>query len=106
MKVKLTQTQLEGLHILLNVALKTNPPIDMASKLLFEIVDGINDKIAAKMKKLQRNPAAGYGLSLTSIESKGLYCWLGKIDARIAEDYQYETLVANNVVAQIDQVYA
>jgi hypothetical protein len=106
MKIKLTQNQVSGFHILLSHALKLNQPTDMASKLLFEIVDGINDKLSRKLKKLERSNAGGYSLALTSIESKALFCWLTQIEGEFEEDYQYECLVARNVVMQIDQVYA
>lgn len=92
----------------MNVALKMNEPYDMPSKLLFEIVDGINDKLAKKLKKLAYGTEGGFALSLTSIESKALYCWLSHIDesGELTETYQYESIVAREVVAQIDQVYA
>lgn len=80
----------------------------MASSLLHEIVDGINDKTSRKLKKLTYGSEGGFSLSLTSIESKALYCWLGHIDesGELNESYKYESLVARVVVAQIDQVYA
>lgn len=108
MKVKLSKNQLEGFHTLLNVALKLNKPYDMASKLLFEIVDGINDKIARKLKKLTYGSEGGYSLSLTSIEAKALFCWIGHIDesGELSESYKYESIVSREVVAQIDREYA
>lgn len=80
----------------------------MASKLLYEIVDGINDKMAKKLKKLAYGTEGGFSLTLTSIEAKALFCWLGHIDesGELTESYKYESIVAREVVAQIDHEYA
>jgi hypothetical protein len=106
MKIKLTKTQLEGIHTLIKVMLSQTKPYEMADKLVFEIVDGISDKITRKMKKLQYEPTVGYGLSLTSIEAKALYCWLTNLCHLYDNDYQYESMVATTVVGEIDQEYA
>jgi hypothetical protein len=106
MKLKLTKNQLEGIHNLIKVMLKEADCEEMADKLLFEIVDGIELKITKKMKKLQYQSEGGYGLSLTSIEAKALFCWLTNQVHFYEEAYQYEAIVAIGIIGEIDQEYA
>lgn len=106
MRIKLTKTQLEGIHNLLKVMLREVECEEMADKLLYEIVDGISDKITKKLKKLQYNTEGGYSLSLTSIEAKALFCWLTNQIHFYDEAYQYETIVATGIIGEIDQEYA
>lgn len=106
MKLKLTKNQLEGMHNLIRIMLAHTKPREMADKLLYEIVDGIELKITKKMKKLQFETAGGYGLTLTSIESKALHCWLNNQLHLFEVDYKYEAIVATGVIGEIDQEYA
>jgi hypothetical protein len=106
MKIKLTKNQLEGINTLIKVMLSQTTPYEMPDKLLYEIVDGISDKISKKLKKLQYETAGGYGLSLTSIEAKALYCWLTNLCHLYEPAYHYESLVATSIVGEIDQEYA
>lgn len=106
MKIKLTKTQLEGTHNLLRVMLRETRPETMADKLVYEIVDGISDKIAKKLKKLQYENNGGYGLSLTSIEAKALYCWMLNQLHLYESNYHYEAIVGLGIMGDIDQEYA
>jgi fatty acid/phospholipid biosynthesis enzyme len=106
MKIKLTKTQLEGIHTLIRVMLRDAACEEMADKLLYEIVDGISDKITKRMKKLQYENNGGYGLSLSSIEAKALYCWLTNQIHIYDAAYQYESIVATGIIGEIDQEYA
>lgn len=108
MTIKLKKNQLEALHTLLTAALILTPPKDMAGSLLHELVDGINDRIRSKLKKAQYDNRVGYGLKLKSIDAKALYVWYLHIEAGLKESnhYQYECIIARNIVNQIDKEYA
>lgn len=92
--------------MLIRAMLHHSKPHNIPDKLLHEIVDGIESKISKKVKKLQYEPAGGYGLSLTSIEAKALHCWLANLLHLYQVDYQYEAIIATSVIGEIDHEYA
>ncbi|AEL23874.1 hypothetical protein Cycma_0089 [Cyclobacterium marinum DSM 745] len=104
----MTQRRLEALHILLTAALKTFLPADIPEKLLYELVDKLNDRIRAKMKKSLYDNRQGYSLKLNSVEAKALYCWYRHIELSMKEagHYTYEMIVANDIIHLIDKEYA
>jgi hypothetical protein len=104
----MTQRRLEALHTLLTAALKTFQPSDMPEKLLYELVDKINDRIRAKLKKNQYDNRVGNSLKLNSVDAKALYCWYRHIELGMNETghYTYEMIVAKDVIHLIDKEYA
>ncbi len=107
MNIKLTAPQLEGIHLLINMALNIYKPDNIGESLLHEIVDKVNDKIRLKLKRKQFDNKVGNNLTLTSVEAKAFYVWYNQICAQIHEEhYQYERIVATQIINQIDRVYA
>lgn len=80
----------------------------MAEKLLHELVDKVNDRIRAKIKKAQYDNRQGYNLKLNSVDAKALYCWYRHIELSVNESghYTYEMIVANDIIHLIDKEYA
>lgn len=108
MTIKLNKRQLEALHTLIGAALNMIRPQNIADSLVHELVDGINDRIRAKLKKSEYDSRTGYSLKLKSIDAKALHVWYLNIESRINEGnaYHYESLVAREVIHQIDKEYA
>jgi len=106
MTIKLTKQQLDALHLLLRVLLHLNRPTKIADKLLIELVEIIEQKVAKKIKQCEHDNRKGYSLKLSSIDSKALYCFLTQQKHRVEESYQFEVIVANRIVRDIDQEYA
>ncbi|WP_143960258.1 hypothetical protein [Litoribacter populi] len=106
MNFKLNRTQLEGIHYLLTAALRMHQPTNMADSLLTELVDGVNDRIRAKIKKAEFNNKTGFSLKLNSKEAKALYCWFNQIEQSMGEHYQYECIITRQIVNDIDKEYA
>ena len=107
MKKKLKIHQLEALHLLLCYMLRNNRPYDIPSKLLHEIVDAINDRIARSLKKATTRGKVEHSLNLTPIEAMAIHCWYHQLETEVDRDhYHYETIIARELVAEIDQEFA
>jgi len=107
MNIKLNKARLEALHVIVGAALHTFPPISMSDKLLYEIVDKINDRMRDKIRKATYNNQVGWGLKLNSVEAKAYYVWFNAISDRVqlAEHYRYESIIARDIVNLIDKEY-
>jgi hypothetical protein len=87
--------------------LRSNRPYDIPSKLLHEIVDGINDRLGAGIKKATTRGKIEHSLNLTNVEAMALHCWYHQLELpEDQENYRYETIIARQIVAQIDQEFA
>lgn len=107
MTIKLTSPQLEGIHLLMNTVLNLYKPENVAESLLHEIVDKINDKIRQKLKRKQFDNKVGNNLKLTSVEAKAFYVWYQQTACIVrGNEYQYERIVAMQIINQIDRAYA
>ncbi|MDM8176870.1 helix-turn-helix domain-containing protein [Olivibacter sp. 47] len=107
MTVKLNINQLEGVTLLVTAALNAYKPDNLGESLLYEIVDKVNDRLKAKIKKRQFENRVGTSITLSSIEAKAFHCWYNQIVTIFQEDsYRYERTVANAILNQIDKVYA
>lgn len=107
MNIKLTKDRLEALHVIVQAALQTFTPVSMSDKLLYELVDKINDRMRDKIRKANYNNQIGWGLKLNSVDAKAFYVWYTAIESRvqIAEHYRYEAIIARDVINKIDKEY-
>jgi hypothetical protein len=107
MNIKLTKERLEALHVLLNAALHIFRPTTMSDMLLNEIVDKVNDRIASKLRKSAYDNRVGYGLKLNSVDARALYIWYQRNmrQVELSENFHYESIVANEVMNQIERQY-
>ncbi|MFD2961337.1 MULTISPECIES: helix-turn-helix domain-containing protein [Olivibacter] len=107
MTIKLNIDQLEGVTLLVTAALNAYKPDNLGESLLYEIVDKVNDRLKAKIKKRQFENRVGTSITLSSIEAKAFHCWYNQIVTIFQEDsYRYERSVAASILNQIDKVYA
>ena len=106
MKVKLNRQKLEAFNNLLTWLLVAYDCTNMADKLLFEIVDVINDKLTIKLKKISRDNKVTSNVKLTNIEAKALYVWYVQLAAIVGNgQYVYEKCIVDGIVRDIEQQY-
>lgn len=105
MKIKLTRAQLEGLYLLITTGLENTAPEGVAAKLMYVLVDKLNERIRTKLRKLDNGSTCGYSLSLNEVEAMAFYCWYRNVCEELV-GLQYERLVAQQCVNEIDREYA
>jgi hypothetical protein len=108
MRLKLTKTQLEGLHLILTQSLNRTEPDNIPDALIHELVDKLNERVRSRVRKAMGTSQNGYGLTLNSVEAKALYCWWMRVqdDEYWPMHYRYESIVMNKVAHDIDREYA
>lgn len=108
MTIKLSAQQFEHLHAMLTDVLDAYQPSNIPEKLLHEIVDGINEKMRKRIKKMHfGNRRAGTTLKLTSIEAKAFYTWYMQLSIDVPANYVYECIaIDSQFINPIDKEYA
>lgn len=107
MTIKLSHAQFVNVHNMLSDVLDTYQPANIAEKLLHEIVDGINEKMRKRIKKMQFGNKAGTTLKLTSIEAKAFYTWYMQLSVEVPANYVYECVaIDSQIINPIDKEYA
>ena len=98
--------QLESLHLVISAGLNHMVREEMAEKLLYEIVDGFNERIRRRLKKHANGSRITGKMTLTSIEAKALYCWYQNMQHTLEGPYKYECLIGQTLIDKIHKEYA
>lgn len=105
-KLPLNNNQLEAFELLVRVSLCLNKPIKIQGKLLWLLVDKLGDKLATRLKQIQRDSKTAKHFQLSAVEAMAFYEWYNAIRESMQAPYQYECIVADTIIRQIDQHYA
>ena len=108
MKLKLTFQQLQALHLMVAMLLDTyDSPRKMAEKLVYEIVCNIEVKTGSKVHAIERGSTTTSSVKLTTLEAKAFYIWYLALIALVpADSYQYERIVCDRIINEIDKVFS
>jgi hypothetical protein len=107
MKLKLTKSQMNGLHLLISVLLDYDSK-SLLILLLQELVEKINERLRNKIRKAENSEKLEHSFSLNSIEAKAFYCWYYNMRESLtwSESLHYERGVADHIFNQIDKEHA
>lgn len=103
MKIKQTQRQLNGTTLLLRELLNSYKPLNIAEKLVYNLVVGAFKKMRAKAE-LMTTPRTGWGINLNEQEAMALYVFLHNVYIP-AERYGYEHILLMDICKEIERVH-
>jgi hypothetical protein len=107
MKLKLSKNQMNAIKILLAMLIECHNPTNMADNLVDTLVRQVLEKVSIKLIKSVSEGKVKHSLQLTDAEAMAVHIYLGRlVTDEIRNSYQYEAIVCDSVVRDIDREYA
>ena len=105
MTFKTTKDELEGLELLLRVAVHNHKPDSMEGKLIQGLVQKVSEKLTAKVIRAQF-ASKGYTFKLNDEQVMALYIFHKNVLVHMIDTYTYEVNTMRKYYNQIDKNYA
>lgn len=106
MKVKLTKTQLDGLHLLVSKSLEELEPVTIPERMVWSLMDKLNERLRVKIRKMRTETRIDLKMTWNVEEAGAFWLFVRVVRTEMEELYKYEMLVADRIYHEIDHEYA